>query len=107
LEVFYDPDVDILGVLLIPGRPARTVFMDERRTVEYSDTGAVMGVEFTQASQGVRLFGLPINVLAVAQAIRPSGVPILDLVTPSGSITVQAESSTSSALAETLALGSR
>lgn len=103
MEVYYDRAVDIVGVCYSEGQPSRTVFVDEFRTVEYSDAGMVMGVEFASASEGVRLIGLPVNAPALTRRLQEEGLRVLDNATVTGDIDLEPNVSSSSALVASLA----
>jgi uncharacterized protein YuzE len=56
----YDPEADVLYVQLTGGEMAATQkFLDDRRILDYSADGAVVGVEFICASEGVDLSDVP------------------------------------------------
>ena len=57
--VRYDPEVDVLYVLLSDAGVARTRPLDDLRIVDYDATNAVIGVEFVNAMSGINLSGVP------------------------------------------------
>lgn len=59
-QVQYDDETDVLYVRLLPGaKVARTHSLDDMRLIDYSSDGAVVGVEFVDASGGVDLRDVP------------------------------------------------
>ena len=59
-QVDYDQEADVLHVRLVPREQvARTHAMDEMRLIDYSADGAVLGVEFIDASGGIDLRDVP------------------------------------------------
>jgi uncharacterized protein YuzE len=98
VQVIYDPEADIAGVFFVEGPDAHAVSVDPYRSVEYSSAGEVVGVEFEDASSGVWLLGLPIDILAVGRALIEAGVPVVDgLLTFSGTVSIAMTASASSA----------
>lgn len=60
VSVEYDPEVDVLYVRLAPhARVAKTHPLDDMRLIDYSEDGAVVGIEFIDASEGVELSDVP------------------------------------------------
>ena len=56
----YDQEADILYVRLLDDQPvARQTFLDDLRVIDHSAEGAVVGVEFIDASDGVALGDVP------------------------------------------------
>ena len=56
----YDADADILYVRLLDDEtPARQTFLDDVRIIDHSEGGAVVGIEFIGASEGVVLEDVP------------------------------------------------
>lgn len=59
-SVEYDSEGDVLYVQFVPDREvAKTVSLDDLRLIDYSDDGAVVGLEFIDASAGVDLRDVP------------------------------------------------
>ena len=59
-EATYDHEGDILYVRLQDGEPpARQVFLDDLRILDYSADGGVVGAEFIGASAGIDLRDVP------------------------------------------------
>lgn len=73
--VTYDPEADALYVRLRDGASARQATLDDSRIIDYSGDGAVLGVEFLGASDGVDLDDVPFAP-TVANLIHDSGLPI-------------------------------
>ena len=73
--VTYDTDADALYVRLREGASARQATLDDARIIDYSEDGAVLGVEFLGASDGVDLDDVPFAP-TVAKLIHDSGLPI-------------------------------
>ena len=60
VSVEYDPEADVLYVRLAPhARVAKTHPLDDMRLIDYSEDGAVVGIEFIDASEGVELSDVP------------------------------------------------
>ncbi|MCC6237625.1 MAG: DUF2283 domain-containing protein [Dehalococcoidia bacterium] len=61
LMLSFDPVTDVLYVsFAAAGRgEARTHPLDDQRLVDYGPNGIVVGVEFLNASAGIRLEGVP------------------------------------------------
>ena len=56
----YDSEADILYVRLIDAETvARQTFLDDLRVIDHSEGGAVVGIEFIGASDGVVLEDVP------------------------------------------------
>jgi uncharacterized protein YuzE len=70
--ITYDPDADVLYVQLGPGPVARTKSLGDFRLIDYSADGAVVGVEFIDATAGIDLRDLPFR-RRVEQLIDDSG----------------------------------
>ncbi len=73
--VTYDDDADVLYVGLAEGEVAETRSLGDLRLVDLAEDGAVLGIEFISASQGVDLDSVPFGP-TVAAAIGDSGLPI-------------------------------
>ncbi len=59
-QVEYDVEADVLYLRITPGETvARTVPLDDLRLIDYSADGAVVGLEFIDASEGIDLRDLP------------------------------------------------
>ncbi len=59
-QVEYDAEADVLYLRITPGETvARTVPLDDLRLIDYSADGAVVGLEFIDASEGIDLRDLP------------------------------------------------
>ncbi|MFN0148065.1 MAG: DUF2283 domain-containing protein [Dehalococcoidia bacterium] len=59
-QVDYDKEADVLHVQLVPREQvARTHALDDMRLIDYSADGAVLGVEFIDASAGIDLRDVP------------------------------------------------
>lgn len=61
MTLTYDPEADAIYVYLTSedASPTDQVELDDRRTVDYDDSGEAVGVELLSVSQGVDLAGLP------------------------------------------------
>lgn len=57
--VTYDVEADVLYVTLAEGDVARSTSLDDLRILDYSEDGAVLGIEFINASAGVDLADIP------------------------------------------------
>lgn len=57
--VTYDPDADALYVRFSEQAVAKTVTVDDFRMIDYSDDGAVVGIEFVDVSGGIDLRDIP------------------------------------------------
>jgi len=74
LQVEYDADADVLYVRLVPDATvARSHSLDDTRLIDYSEDGAVVGVEFIDASGGVELQDVPF-ARKVEQLIGDAGL---------------------------------
>ena len=76
--VTYDSEGDVLYVGLVDtsdAKVAKQSLLDDLRIIDLSEDGAVMGVEFVDASEGVDLSDVPF-AHKVAQLIEESGHPI-------------------------------
>lgn len=74
-QVRYDPEADALYVRLTDGSSARQKSLGDLRIIDYSADGAVLGVEFIGASEGVELRDMPFAE-TIQQLIDQSGLPI-------------------------------
>ena len=79
--VTYDQESDCLYVTLAenPTQVERQEMLDDLRVIDYSGAGAVVGVEFILASEGIDLSDVPFADL-VEQLIDQSGQPFRILV---------------------------
>ena len=73
--VTYDEDADVLYVRLTEDPVAKTETLDDLRLIDYSSDGAVIGIEFIDASPGIDLRDVPFRH-KVEQLIGDSGLPI-------------------------------
>lgn len=76
--VTYDSEGDVLYVGLVnadDAKVAKQSLLDDLRIIDLSADGAVMGVEFVDASEGVDLSDVPF-AHKVAKLIEESGHPI-------------------------------
>lgn len=72
--VEYDEEADVLYVRLQPGaKVSRTRSLGELRLIDLSDDGAVVGVEFIDASGGVDLRDMPF-ASRIGDALGDSGL---------------------------------
>ncbi len=55
----YDDENDILYVQLSDGEVSWTKALDDLRLIDYSDDGAVVGIEFMAVSEGIDLTDTP------------------------------------------------
>ena len=75
-EPSYDAKSDTAYVPLADGPFGHTV-EEPHRTIDYNQEGAVFGVEFRTASQGVDFSGLPeADAREIAAALHRLGVPV-------------------------------
>ena len=75
-SIQYDSEADVLYVRLAPGGAvARTVELDVARLIDYSADGAVVGLEFLDASDGIDLTDVPFAHRA-EQLIGESGLEL-------------------------------
>lgn len=72
--VVYDADADALYVTLLDTPVHRSASLDDLRIIDYSADGAVIGIEFINASAGVDLSDLPF-ARKVETLIGESGLP--------------------------------
>lgn len=73
-HVTYDEDADALYVQLSDATVDHSTSVDDIRIIDYSDDGAVVGIEFVNASSGIALTELPLS-RTVEQLIGESGLP--------------------------------
>lgn len=74
VSVDYDREADVLYVRLAPNaKVAKTHPLDDMRLIDYSEDGAVVGIEFIDASEGVELGGVPF-ARKVEQLIGDAGL---------------------------------
>lgn len=74
VSVEYDREADVLYVRLAPhAKVARTHRLDDMRLIDYSEDGAVVGIEFIDASEGVELSDVPF-ARKVEQLIGDAGL---------------------------------
>ena len=71
-EVTYDPDADVVYVLLNDIHVEKTKALDDVRLIDYSADGAVVGIEFINASAGIDVRDIPF-AQTVEGLIRDSG----------------------------------
>lgn len=74
-QIRYDPEADALYVRLTEGASATQKSLGDLRIIDYSVDGAVLGVEFIGASEGVELRDVPF-AQRIQQLIDESGLPI-------------------------------
>lgn len=72
-HVTYDQEADILYVRLQVGESAKQTFLDDARIIDRSADGAILGVEFLGASDGVDLVDVPF-AQTVQRLINESGL---------------------------------
>lgn len=72
-HVTYDQETDILYVRLQVGESAKQTFLDDARIIDRSADGAILGVEFLGASDGVDLVDVPF-AQTVQRLINESGL---------------------------------
>lgn len=70
--ITYDPDADVLYVLLQDVAVDHSKTLDDLRIIDYSTGGGVRGIEFVCASDGIDLSDLPF-AQKVEQLIGESG----------------------------------
>ncbi len=73
--VNYYPEADVLYVTLADHPVARTEPLDDLRLIDYSQDGAVVGIEFIGASGGVDPVAVPF-AHRVEELIGDSGLPL-------------------------------
>lgn len=83
MHVEYDRQVDAVDVSLSQEPSVLTRVIDNVRLIDYDAAGNLVGLEFLDASCGVRLGGLPLQVSGVdvaelARGLGDAGVPVLD-----------------------------
>ena len=72
----FDQEADVLYVCLTPGATIdKTVSLDDLRLIDYSNDGAVVALEFLDASEGIDLSDVPFAHRA-EQLIRESGLDL-------------------------------
>lgn len=72
-HVTYDQETDILYVRLQVGESTKQTFLDDARIIDRSADGAILGVEFLGASDGVDLVDVPF-AQTVQRLIEESGL---------------------------------
>lgn len=72
--VTYDPELDVLYVLLSDAEVARTRPLDDLRIVDY-DAANVVGVEFVNAMSGVNLTHVP-SAVQIERLLDESGLEL-------------------------------
>ena len=78
MEVRLDRDDDAAYVRYIQEEVDRTQQIDNSRLVDWSATDAVIGIEFLDVSDGVLTADLPVDVVALQQALVDAGIGVLD-----------------------------
>ena len=73
--VKYDPEVDVLYVLLSNADVARTRPLDDLRIIDYDAANAVIGVEFVNAMSGIDLAGVP-SATEIERLLDESGLDL-------------------------------
>jgi uncharacterized protein YuzE len=73
--VKFDPEADVLYVRLTDGASIRQKSLGDLRIIDYSAEGAVLGVEFIGASEGVELRDVPFAE-TIQELIAQSGLAI-------------------------------
>ncbi len=71
-EVTYDADADVVYVLLNDIDVEKTKALDDVRLIDYSADGAVVGIEFINASAGIDVRDIPF-AQTVERLIKDSG----------------------------------
>lgn len=59
--VTYDEEADALYVRFMDVASAKTKAVDDLRMIDYSKDGAIIGLEFLQASAGIDLSDMPLR----------------------------------------------
>lgn len=75
VPVTYDPEADALYVRLNELPVGKTKPLDDLRLIDYSKDGAVVGVEFLEASEGVDLSEVP-HSHKIDELIKESGLQL-------------------------------
>ncbi len=78
MQIKHDPAADAVYVSFSEGRSAYTQDVDESRFVDFDQQGALLGIEFLNVDSGMRVGGLPVDIIALARALRQEGLPVLD-----------------------------
>jgi len=73
IPVTYDPEADAVYVRLIDSPVDQTRPLDDLRLIDYSADGAVVGVEFLEASEGIDLSDVP-HSHKIDELIKDSGL---------------------------------
>jgi len=74
-SVSYDEEADVLYVQLAAGAVHATLSLGDLRMIDEASDGAVLGVEFVGASDGIDLSNVPFAD-TIAAAIGDSGLPL-------------------------------
>jgi uncharacterized protein YuzE len=74
-SVTFDDDADVLYVELLDAPVDHSRSLDDIRVIDYSADGAVIGVEFINATSGVDLSDLPFAE-TIGRLIGETGLPI-------------------------------
>lgn len=80
MDIKYDHEADAVYVQLTERQVASTLIIDDSRFVHYDSAGAVRGVEFLWASDGLRLSDLPFDSRRIATALVDAGIPVVDTI---------------------------
>lgn len=84
MDVRFDRQDGVAYVRYVQEKVHHTEEVDESRLVDWSTSGQVIGIEFLDAEDGVMTAGLPVDVVALQQALKREGIRVLDPVTVSG-----------------------
>lgn len=94
MKVRHDPDADAVYVVLRDEPTAFTYSVDEDRIIDYTADREPRGLEVLNVGLGIKLSGLPLPTLLIAQELRSAGLAVLDVAQESGRVSVAAQTTT-------------
>ena len=78
MEVKLYPDEDAIHLKITDGQFVKGQELDKARYLEFGQDGALIGIEFLRASEGVDLNDIPFHdVAAIGQLLQENEVKIL------------------------------
>jgi len=80
LKLRYDPEADAAYMLYSHEPVVRTREIDEDRLIDYTASDGVIGVEFLNVQDGVRVSGLPVDPFLLMSFLTAANLRVLDAV---------------------------
>lgn len=82
----HDPEADAAYVRYSHEPVVRTREVDEDRLIDYSASDSVIGVEFLNVEDGVRVSGLPVDPFLLTSLLTAANLKVLDAMQMTSSL---------------------